>query len=112
MLMSNKDALSKPYPNYHAARIKAPGLFLRIRVLQTTKEGIMIYGGPLKTDRTGPTKVQSIRFPKEKYSVKEAKAWLTDHKYKAILFEEASEKKEKTEPDWPTISNLSTIIED
>jgi hypothetical protein len=85
--------IQKPYPNYHAARIRNPKLFARIRVLQTTKEGIMIYGGPLKTDSSGPTKIQAIRFPK-KYTVVEAKKWLADHKHKAILFEPASEKKE------------------
>lgn len=93
--------IQKPYPNYHAARIKSPGLFLRVRVLQTTKEGIMIYGGPLKSDPRGPTKTQAVRFPKDKYSVKEAKAWLKEHKQSYILFEPASEKKQKK---WPTIS--------
>ena len=93
-----------PFPNYHAARIKAPNLFLRVRVMQTTKEGIMIYGGPLKSDPRGPSKTQSIRFPKDKYSAKEAKAWLKEHKYSAILFEPASEKKKKSL--WPTVTSI------
>lgn len=95
------EAISKPYPNYHVARIKSPNLFLRIRVMQTTKEGIMIYGGSLKSDPSGATKTQAIRFPKNKYSAKEAKVWLKEHKYKTILFESASKKKQK---NWPTIS--------
>jgi hypothetical protein len=94
------EAIQKPYPNYHAARIKAPNLFARIRVLQTTKEGIMIYGGPLKTDSKGSPKTQAIRFPKDKFSVKEARAWLKEHKYSVSLFEPATE---KTKKRWPTI---------
>jgi len=89
------EQIFKPYPNYHAARMKSPNLFLRIRVLQTTKEGIMIYGGPLKSDPKGSTKTQAIRFPKDKFSVQQAKAWLKEHKYTSILFEPASEKSEK-----------------
>jgi len=88
--------ISKPYPNFHSARVKAPGLFAKIQVLETTKTGVMLYGGAAKT--------QSIRFPKDKYSVKEAKVWLKEHKWKYIAFEEASEEKKKTEPIWPTIT--------
>jgi len=61
----------------------------------------MIYGGPLKSDPRGPTKVQAIRFPKDKFSVKEAKKWLKDHKRKYILFEPAKETKKKL---WSTLS--------
>jgi hypothetical protein len=78
-----------PYPNYHAARIRNPGAFRRIRVMQTTKEGIMFYGGPLKT---GKTAIQAIRFPKKTFTAAQAKKWLTDHKQKYVLFEPASEK--------------------
>lgn len=86
---SDTKPISKPYPNFHSARVKSPGLFVRIRVLQTTKEDIMLYGGPLKSDRTGPTKIQAIRFPKKTFSPKEAKAWLKNHKQKYIMFEPA-----------------------
>ena len=89
-----------PYPNFHAARIKSPGLFLRVRVLQTTKEGIMIYGGPLKSNPRGPTKVQAIRFPKDKFTPKAAKKWLKDHKQKYIMFEPAKKVKKRL---WPTL---------
>jgi DNA-directed RNA polymerase subunit RPC12/RpoP len=89
------EQISKPYPNYHAARIRAKGSFTRIRVLQTTKEGILIKGGPLKSNPSGPTKVQTIWFPKDKFTTAQAKAWLKEHKYTSILFEPASEKSEK-----------------
>lgn len=79
-----------PYPNYHAARLKSPGLFIRIRVFNTSKEGIMFYGGPLKSKPQGGTVLQAIRFPKSKFTTLQAKQWLKDHKYKPILFEPAT----------------------
>lgn len=95
------EQISKPYPNYHAARVKGPGLFLRVRVLQTTKSGVMIYGGPLKTDPKGPAKTQALRFPKEKFTVVQAKAWLKEHKQEYNLFEPATSKAKRL---WPTMS--------
>lgn len=80
----------KPFPNFHSARMMNPGLFSKIVVLKTTKEGIMFYGGPLKTNPKGSTKVQTIRFPKKNFTVKEAKTWLSDHDYTPISFEPAS----------------------
>lgn len=62
----------------------------------------MLYGGPLKTDPKGPTKVQAIRFPKDKFTPKQAKKWLKDHKMPAgaYTFEPAKEVKKKL---WPTL---------
>lgn len=82
-----------PYPNYHAARIRQPGRFVRIRVLQILPNGIMIYGGPLKTDPRGSGIAQSYRFPAKKWTVARAKAWLRKHKIKWLLFEKATGKK-------------------
>jgi len=94
--------IQKPYPNFHSARVKSPGLFVRVRVLQTTKQGIMIYGGPLKTDRGGSAAVQSIRFPKDKFTPKQAKKWLKDHKLpaSAYTFEPAKQVKKRL---WSTL---------
>lgn len=92
--------ISKPYPNFHSARIKSPGSFLRVRVFRTTKEGIMFYGGPLKSDPRGPAIVQAIRFPKKRYTAAQAKKWLKDHKQKYILFEPATDVKK-----WSSIVN-------
>lgn len=77
-----------PYPNYHAARIKNPGLFQRVRVLQTTKTGIMLYGGPLKSNSRSAV-LQAVRFPKSKFTVVQAKKWLKDHEQSYIIFEPA-----------------------
>ena len=94
-----------PYPNYHAARIKSPGSFTRIRVINTSKEGIIFYGGPLKS--TGKSTLQSIKFPKSKYSVLEAKKWLSSHNHKPIKFEPASSSTKKSK--WPSISEREEL---
>jgi len=84
-----------PYANFHAARIRDPDDFDHIIVLKTLDNGIMIYGGPLKSDPEGPTKTQSYRFPKDKFTVAEAKAWLKEHDIEYILFEPAGETESK-----------------
>jgi len=81
-----------PYPNFHSARIRQPGRFVRIRVLRILSNGIMIYGGPLKSDSRGLSKTQSYRFPVKKWTVAQAKAWLRKHKIKWLLFEKATKK--------------------
>jgi len=81
-----------PYPNFHAARVRDPDDFARIVVLKTLDDGIMIYGGPLKSDPKGNAVTQAYRFPKDKFTVAQAKKWLKDHDIKYILFEEASGK--------------------
>lgn len=103
------EPISKPYPNFHAARVKAPGLFLRVRVLQTTKTGVMIYGGPLKSKPRGGAVIQSVKFPKAKFTPKQAKAWLKEHKMPATAytFEPATESKKKR---WPTISSIPSDL--
>jgi ATP-dependent Clp protease protease subunit len=80
-----------PYPNFHAARIQDPDDFVKIVVLQTLPNGIMIYGGPLKSDPQGSGKPQAYRFPKDKFTVQQAKEWLKDHDIKYIMFEKATE---------------------
>ncbi len=81
-----------PYPNEHAARLKAPGKYVRFR-RENDKfgKGIHVIWGVTKEEKT---ELQSIRFDSKKFTVKEAKAWLKDHDYKPILFEPASGKKE------------------
>lgn len=76
-----------PFPNFHAARIRSPEIFERIRVLRTLSNGIMIYGGPLK--RGGGTVAASYRFPKSKFTPAEARKWMKDHGLTVILFEGA-----------------------
>lgn len=79
-----------PFPNEHAARIADPELFARVVQLQELPNGIRVLGGPLKTDPAGSGKTQSYRFPKDKFTVDQARKWLQDHDIKPILFEPAS----------------------
>jgi len=78
-----------PFPNYHAARIKSPTLFVRILTIQTLPNGIRILGGTLKSDPRGGVKTQSYRFPKNKFTAAEARKWLKEHKLNYISFEPA-----------------------
>jgi hypothetical protein len=79
-----------PYPNFHAARMMDPDKFAKVRVLKTLPNGVMIYGGPLKTNPSGPVKTQAYRFPKDKFTVAQAEAWLKSHDYTPIKFEPAT----------------------
>jgi len=80
----------KPFPNEHAARLKAPGAYKRFR-RENDKfaKGIHAIWGVRKDDNK--VELQAIRFDKTKFSVAQARAWLKDHDYKPILFEPASE---------------------
>jgi hypothetical protein len=80
-----------PYPNFHAYRVKSPSLFDSIVVLRTLDNGIMIYGGPLKSNPNGPTTAQTYRFPKSKFTFSEAKKWMQDHNLKYIMSEKATQ---------------------
>ena len=87
-----------PYPNFHAARVRDPGDFVdssfRSKELPDTK-GILLVMGKLKSDKNGSMVAQVYRFPKDSYTVDEAKKWLKDNNVKYILFEPAKEEKEK-----------------
>ncbi len=87
-----------PLPNYHAARVKNPNLFSKIRVLKTLPNGIMIYGGTLKTNPSGGSQAQSYRFPISKFTVAEAKAWLKENDISYIMFEKSSTTQAFTTP--------------
>jgi hypothetical protein len=83
----------KPYANEHAARLRDPDDFVRIRQLWAKEDlGIRAIGGPLKSDPEGGTVEQAIRFKASKWTPDEAKQWLKDHDYKWIDFEEATGK--------------------
>ena len=79
-----------PFPNFHAARVRPPGQFSRVRVLRTLANGVMIYGGPLKSDPGGGTKAQSYRFPRQRFSPEQARAWMRRHGLRVILLERAT----------------------
>lgn len=82
-----------PYPNFHAARLKNPDLFAKIRVFKiANNQSIYFYGGTLKSNPSGAVVTQAIRFKASIWTVKQAKEWLTKHKYKWIMFEPATGK--------------------
>jgi len=80
-----------PYPNEHAARVRDPGDFVRIRQLWS-RDGVRELGGPLKSDPNGPIHAQAYRFDKDRFTVAKAKKWLKDHDVHYIAFEPASGK--------------------
>jgi uncharacterized protein len=77
-----------PYPNEHAARLRDPLDFDEFsRVNDAGGEGIdFIYG--INDEETA---IQAIRFDAILYTPDEAKKWLEDHDFTAILFEDAIE---------------------
>ena len=82
--------------NFHAVRIHDQGDFVRIRVLKTLPNGVMVLGGPLKNKPDDGTKPQAYRFPKDKFTVSEAKRWLDDQEIKYKTFEPAEGKASET----------------
>lgn len=85
-----------PYLNFHAARVRDPGDFkpgsFRNKTLPKSeggKGGVQMIMGRLKGKTT--MTVQAYRFPKDKYTPAEAKAWLKDNDVKFISFEPAKE---------------------
>ena len=77
-----------PFPNEHAARLEDPDKYESFRRKNNEGgEGIDFIYGILPE---GGTELQAIRFDKDRFTPAEAKAWLNDHDFKAILFEEAT----------------------
>jgi DNA-directed RNA polymerase subunit RPC12/RpoP len=77
----------KPEPevvgNFVRIRIRNPktiveGTFRTIVISET--EGIKAIIGILKSDKTGPTHIQSVLFDKERWTVERAKEWVKSHK--------------------------------
>jgi HK97 family phage major capsid protein/HK97 family phage prohead protease len=83
----------RPYPNEHAARLTDPDQYDEIRrVNDDFGAGIdAIYG-----IKDGTSELQAIRFDADRFTPAEAREWLTDHDFEAMMFEEATgERSEK-----------------
>ncbi len=81
-----------PFPNEHSARLRRPGLFIRFRRSNDELgDGIDAIFGIRRRDGQEVVELQAIRFDKNKFTVDQAKAWLSDHDFRPILFEEATE---------------------
>jgi HK97 family phage major capsid protein len=76
----------RPYPNEHAARLRDPDQYERFRRENDAfGEGIdAIYG-----ITGGTAELQAIRFDSRLFSPSAARAWLDEHDYSPIEFEEA-----------------------
>lgn len=80
-----------PYPNEHAARLHYPDKYDSFRRDNDAGgPGIDFIYGILAA---GGTELQAIRFDKDRYSPAEARSWLREHDFSAILFEEATEER-------------------
>ena len=90
--------LERPYPNEHAARLKDPDQYDSLRRENDAGgSGIdFIYG-----IKEGVSEIQAIRFRSSQYSPAEARAWLAEHDFDPIEFEEATGdgEAERAEPD-------------
>ena len=81
-----------PFPNEHAARLQNPDKYDRFR-RENDKfgDGIHAIWG---VTADGTVELQAIRFDSSKFTVAQAKKWLSDHDHKPISFEEATGKSE------------------
>jgi HK97 family phage major capsid protein/HK97 family phage prohead protease len=79
--------LARPYPNEHAARLTDPDQYDSLRRENDAGgPGIdFIYG-----IKEGESEVQAIRFNSSQYSPSDARDWLAEHDFSAIMFEEAT----------------------
>lgn len=88
----------RPYPNEHAARLKDPDQYDRIRrVNDEFGAGIdAVYGIKNET-----AELQAIRFDADRFTPAEAREWLSDHDYDPMEFEEATGERseERAAPD-------------
>jgi HK97 family phage major capsid protein/HK97 family phage prohead protease len=88
----------RPYPNEHAARLTDPEQYDSLRRENDAGgSGIdFIYG-----IKEGTSEIQAIRFRSSQYTPAEARAWLSEHDFDPIMFEEATGdgEAERAEPD-------------
>lgn len=95
-------AEQRPYPNEHAARLLDPAQFDRFRRKNNDfAPGIdSIYG----ISGNDPVRLQALRFDAARFTVSEAKKWLSDHDYKPISFEPATGKSMDAQIDIKSLS--------
>jgi len=86
----DRDLEQRPYPNEHAARLLDPAQFDSFRRKNNDfAQGVdSIYG--LKGD--DPVRLQALRFDATRFTVSEAKEWLSAHDYRPLSFEPATGK--------------------
>lgn len=79
-----------PYPNEHAARIKNPKQYKKLRRKNNQLgNGVHVIFG-IKKEQSA--EIQAIRFSVTQFTALAAKAWLKKHDFTPILFEAAKKK--------------------
>lgn len=63
--------------------------FVKLSVIRTTDERIVVVGGPTKSEPKGKLVDQEYRFPSEMFSPDGAREWLSKNSIEYIVFEEA-----------------------
>lgn len=100
---------ARPYPNEHAARLNDPDKYVRFRRDNDAGgPGIDFIYGILAA---GGTELQAIRFDKNRYTVAQAKDWLSKHDHKPIMFEEATGEREMADEELETRATVKVEIE-
>lgn len=104
------EAVEKPYPNEHSCRLKPPGNYDTCRRTSRTSDGKK-YGVLTcrRKDDHEKWEEQAYRYPKDVWTVPEARKHCTDHK--GIKFEPASEK-ELTNEQFDKIRNFISEMEE
>lgn len=103
----------RPFPNEHAARVRAPGGF-NPDTFRRTKNNRGVFPGAGLIDIPATAAIiwgklkgsdapedqplpQALRFPTQDWTEKQARDFIKENKIKVLLFEPATEKKEKDE---------------
>ena len=101
---------SKPYPNFHACRIREPDEFDAFRTSMTTADDRTIeilYG---RDADSGDWAIASYRLPLDEWTEAEARTFCTDHE--GILFEPATGEEESDEAPDTTASDTAPTASD
>ena len=77
-----------PYPHEHAARLRDPAKYVRIR-RENDKFGPGIHA-LWGVTQDGKAELHAIRFSRTRYTADEARKWLNDHNYSPIEFSPAT----------------------
>lgn len=79
-----------PYPNQHAARQLDPSVYKVVGQQEVAPGVRLLFAKKNPDDAKEPSKVQAVRFDRQKFTPEEARAWLKEHDYKTDDFEAAS----------------------
>ena len=104
---SPEEDAGRPYPQEHAARLRDPSQYDRFRRRNNAAGAGVDFIFGIKSGQSG-AELQAIRFRLSRFTAAEARAWLSDHDYKPIQFEPATNEKALEALERATASQLST----